>query len=168
MTTPQFIIDARKKIGHDPLWLSGITAYVEDRAGRILLGRRADTGQWALVYGIIEPGEEPARAAAREVLEETGVAVRPRYLASVKSSPQLVTYANGDQCRYLDVLFICEVSEGDAAGAHVGDDESTAVGWFSPGELPEPLASSTVERLAIVREFKRRLAAGDAAALFAL
>ena len=168
MATPQFILDTRKKIGHDPLWLSGITAYVEDEAGRILLGRRADTGQWALVYGIIEPGEEPARAAAREVLEETGVAVRPRYLASVKSSPQVVTYANGDQCRYLDLLFICEVEAGAAASAHVGDDESTAVGWFAPDDLPEPLASSTIERLGIVREFKRRAAEGNAAALFAL
>ncbi len=168
MTTPQFILDTRKKIGHDPLWLSGITAYVEDGSGRILLGRRADTGQWALVYGIIEPGEEPAYAAAREVLEETGVAVRPRYLASVKSSPQIVTYANGDQCRYLDLLFVCETEADGAASAHVGDDESTAVGWFSPDELPEPLASSTVERLKIVREFKRRAAEGDAAALFAL
>ena len=168
MTTPQFILDARKKIGHDPLWLSGITAYVEDEAGRILLGKRSDTGQWALVYGIIEPGEEPARAAAREVLEETGVIVRPRYLASVKSSPQLITYANGDQCRYLDLLFVCEVEAGGPASAHVGDDESTAVGWFSPDELPEPLASSTVERLETVREFKRRLAEGNAAALFEL
>lgn len=168
MTTPQFILDARKKIGHDPLWLSGITAYVEDADGRILLGKRADTGQWALVYGIIEPGEEPAHAAAREVLEETGVAVRPRYLASVKSSPQVVTYANGDQCRYLDLLFVCETSAEAAADARVGDDESTAVGWFSPSELPEPLASSTVERLEIVREFKRRAAEGNAAALFAL
>ena len=168
MTTPQFILNARKKIGHDPLWLSGITAYVEDETGRILLGRRADTGQWALVYGIIEPGEEPACAAAREVLEETGVAAHPRYLAGVKSSPQVITYANGDQCRYLDLLFVCEVEAGAAAGAHVGDDESTAVGWFSSGELPEPLASSTVERLETVREFKRHLAEGNPAALFAL
>lgn len=166
MATPQFIIDTRKKLGHDPLWLSGITAYVEDGEGRILLGQRADTGQWALVYGIIEPGEEPACAAVREVMEETGVAVRPRHLASVKSSPQIVTYANGDQCRYLDLLFVCEVCEGAPADAHVADDESTAVGWFSPDDLPEPLASSTRERLGIVREFKRRLAAGDAAALF--
>ena len=44
MTTPNFILSLREKIGHDPLWLTGITAYVEDADGRILLGRRSDTG----------------------------------------------------------------------------------------------------------------------------
>ena len=166
MTTPEFICRLRSKIGHDPLWLSGITAYVEDARGRILLGKRADTGQWALVYGIIEPGEEPARAAVREVMEETGVAVEPTHLASVKSSPKLVTYANGDTCRYLDLLFICRAQEG--ACAHVADDESIDVGWFSPDALPSPLATSTVERLGVVREFRRRCEAGDPSALFAL
>ena len=49
MSTPQFILDLRKKIGHNLLWLIGITAYVENDKGQVLLGRRADTGEWALV-----------------------------------------------------------------------------------------------------------------------
>ena len=66
MTTPNFILSLREKIGHDPLWLTGITAYVEDADGRILLGRRSDTGEWALVYGIVEPGRSlAAHACAR-------------------------------------------------------------------------------------------------------
>ena len=89
MTTPNFILSLREKIGHDPLWLTGITAYVEDADGRILLGRRRDTGEWALVYGIVEPGEEPGRTCVREVLEETGVHVAPQAIASVKESPRV-------------------------------------------------------------------------------
>ena len=42
MSTPEFITNLRTKIGNDPLWLTGITAYVEDAQGRILLGKRAD------------------------------------------------------------------------------------------------------------------------------
>lgn len=53
MSTPEFITNLRAKIDNDPLWLTGITAYVEDAQGRILLGKRADTGQWALIYGIV-------------------------------------------------------------------------------------------------------------------
>ena len=167
MTTQDFILSLREKIGHDPLWLTGITAYVEDADGRILLGQRSDTGEWALVYGIVEPGEEPGRACVREVLEETGVRVRPQAIASVKSSNRLVRYSNGDQCRYLDILFVCTPAE-DGAEPFVGDDESTAVGWFEPDELPRPLAASTVSRLAIAREYRARSAEGDAAALFSL
>ena len=157
MTTPNFILSLREKIGHDPLWLTGITAYVEDADGRILLGRRSDTGEWALVYGIVEPGEEPGRTCVREVLEETGVHVAPQAIASVKSSNYLVEYANGDQCRYLDILFICTPTESDTV-PFVGDDESTEVGWFPPEELPHPLAT--------VSEYKARAAKGNATALF--
>lgn len=166
MTTPAFITNLRSKIGNDPLWLTGITAYVEDAAGRILLGRRADTGQWALVYGIVEPAEEPADTCVREVLEETGVDVVPTCLVSVKSSPYMVTYANGDQCQYMDLLFACKVREGDNAQPHVADDESLDVGWFAPDALPQPLATSTQARLGLVRTFKQNAAAGNPACLF--
>ena len=73
MPTPEFVLSLREKIGHDLLWLMGVSGYVEDEQGRVLLGRRSDTGEWAMVYGINEPGEEPADTVAREVKEETGV-----------------------------------------------------------------------------------------------
>ncbi len=166
MTTPPFITHLRKKIGNDPLWLTGITAYVEDSKGRVLLGRRADTGQWALVYGIVEPAEEPADTCVREVLEETGVDIVPTCLVSVKSSPYMVTYANGDQCQYMDLLFACKVREGGNAQPRVADDESLEVGWFAPDALPEPLATSTQSRLQLVHTFKQNAACGNPTCLF--
>lgn len=54
MPTPEFILELRKKVGHDLLWLMGVSGYVEDEQGRVLLGRRSDTGEWAMVYGINE------------------------------------------------------------------------------------------------------------------
>ena len=55
MPTPEFVLELRKKIGHDLLWLNGVTGCVLDDRGRLLLGRRSDTGEWAMVYGINEP-----------------------------------------------------------------------------------------------------------------
>lgn len=67
MATPDFVLNLRKRIGHELLWLNGVTAFVTDGDGRMLMGRRSDTGEWALVYGINEPGEQPADTVVREV-----------------------------------------------------------------------------------------------------
>jgi mutator protein MutT len=53
-------------------------AVVRDEAGRLLLvrrGREPAAGLWSLPGGRVEPGETAAEAAAREVKEETGLAV---------------------------------------------------------------------------------------------
>ena len=49
MSTPEFVLELRKKIGHDLLWLNGVTGCVLNEHGQLLLGRRSDTGEWALV-----------------------------------------------------------------------------------------------------------------------
>ena len=45
MPTPEFILELRKKIGHDLLWLMGVSGYVEDEQGRVLLGKRSEIGR---------------------------------------------------------------------------------------------------------------------------
>ena len=127
MATPEFILRLREKIGHDLLWLIGVTAYVEDGEGHVLLGRRSDTGEWALVYGINEPGEEPADTVAREVLEETGVDVVPTDLVHVRAQHDETVYANGDRTQYLDVMFVCRLAEGGNSEPRVADDGNCEV-----------------------------------------
>jgi 8-oxo-dGTP pyrophosphatase MutT (NUDIX family) len=163
MPIPPYVADLRSRVGTDLLWLPGVTVVVRDDAGRVLLTRRADNGLWALVSGILDPGEEPAVAAAREALEETGVAVVVEDLVAVSTTGE-ITYPNGDRTTYLDLLFTARpVSPEAAAGAHVADDENTDVGWFAPDALPEPLTASTAERLALVRRFEGQT---DRAAVF--
>lgn len=58
MPIPEFITDLRSHVGHAPLWLSGVSGVVRDDHGRILLTHRADTAEWAVVSGVLEPGEE--------------------------------------------------------------------------------------------------------------
>ena len=144
MPIPDFVVQLRTLVGTDLLWMPGVSAVVVHDDGRLLLGRRSDNGLWAVVSGILEPGEQPAHAAVREVLEETGIVAVVEGLASVSSDSETVQYDNGDCAQYLDLTFACRAVGGDP---WVGDDESTAVGWFAPDALPEPLASSSRTRI---------------------
>lgn len=152
MPIPPFVAHLRSMVGTEPLWLPGVIGAVLD-GDRILLARRSDTGLWALVGGILEPGEDPVPGLAREVLEETGVEVAVEGLAAVTVTPQL-TYPNGDRSTYLDLLFVCRpVSTEAAAGARVADDESLDVRWFGLDALPADLNEDTAPRLEQVRRY---------------
>lgn len=143
MPTPDFVLALREKIGHDRLWLGGVTAVVI-RDDEVLLVRRVDTGQWSLVTGIVEPGEEPAITARRETLEEAGVHVEPTRLVGVDSMDD-VTFANGDIASFLSLTFRCRWISGDPNAA---DDENTDAAWFPLDALP-PLAERYRRRLAL-------------------
>jgi ADP-ribose pyrophosphatase YjhB (NUDIX family) len=146
MPIPAFVLALRSRVGHELLWLPGISAVVVHQDGRLLLGRRTDNGLWAVVSGIPEPGEQPALAAVREVLEETGINAVVQGLAAVSSAPEAIRYENEDLAQYLDLTFLCRaVGTGDP---QVADDESTAVGWFEADALPEPLKKSSHARIA--------------------
>jgi 8-oxo-dGTP pyrophosphatase MutT (NUDIX family) len=133
MPTPDFVVELRELIGHRPLWLATAAGLVLDDAGRLLLGRRADTGEWAVPGGIVDPGEQPADCAVREIFEETGVVAVPEVLAAVSVSTP-ITYANGDHVQYLELTFRCRAVGGEA---QVNDSESVEVGWFALDALPE-------------------------------
>ncbi|WCC81139.1 NUDIX domain-containing protein [Cutibacterium equinum] len=139
MATPQFIVDLRRHIGHERLWLSGSCAVVlreGSRGPQVLLVQRADTGAWTPVCGIIEPGERPDQAILREIQEETGVAAEILRLVRVNVAAP-ITYPNGDRCQFLDHEFLCRWVSGEP---RVGDDESTRTGFFDVDELPEMAA----------------------------
>lgn len=142
MAIPDFVLALRAKIGHDPLWLSGVTAVVA-RPGsssssdgppetEVLLVRRTDNGAWTPVTGIIDPGEQPADAAARETLEEAAVVAVAERLAAVHTLPPM-TYENGDQAQYLDLVFRLRWVSGEPWPA---DGENTEAAWFPLSALP--------------------------------
>ncbi|MGW6604389.1 NUDIX hydrolase [Streptomyces sp. NPDC055036] len=132
MGTPDFIREIRATAGHQLLLLPGVSAIVFDDEGRVLLGRRVDTGGWSIVGGIPEPGEEPADTAVREVYEETAVRCVAERVVLVQALKP-VTYPNGDECQYMDITFRCRAVGGEA---RVNDDESLDVGWFAVDALP--------------------------------
>jgi 8-oxo-dGTP pyrophosphatase MutT (NUDIX family) len=145
MPIPDFIVDLRALVGTRELWLPAVTAVVrrgEPGDEEVLLVQRVDNGAWTPVTGILEPREEPAVGAVREVLEETGVTARAdRVVATSVHGP--IRHANGDLASYLDVTFACTWLEGDA---YVADDESRDVAWVHRDALPE-MSPSLRERI---------------------
>ena len=132
MPIPEFIVELRRHIGHAPLWLAGVTAVVI-RDQRVLLVQRSDNKAWTPVPGIVEPGENPADCAVREVFEETGIHVVPSRLAWVHVTAPMV-HANGDHAQYLDHLFRMDWVGGEPFPA---DDESLDACWFDLAEVPD-------------------------------
>lgn len=153
MPIPEFVADLRAKVGTAPLWLTGATAVVLD-GDRILLIRRSDTGEWAPVTGIVDPGEEPATAAAREALEEAGVEIEVERLSSSWVT-EPVEYANGDRAQYLDLTFRCRYLGGVPRPV---DGEALEVAWFPIGGMP-PLRADFADRI-------RHALPADGAAVF--
>ncbi|MGQ4532891.1 NUDIX hydrolase [Dermabacteraceae bacterium P13138] len=131
MATPEFILSLREKIGHEMLWLSGVTVVVLHE-GQVLCVRRSDNGQWNPVTGIIDPGEQPVDAAEREVLEETSLKVRCTRLVSLDVVGPM-TYPNGDRSQYLDLCFAAEYLSGEPFPA---DGENIEAAWFPLDALP--------------------------------
>jgi ADP-ribose pyrophosphatase YjhB (NUDIX family) len=140
---PDFIVELRRAVGNAPLWLASVTAVtIHDR--KVLLVKRSDNGAWTPVTGIVEPGENPADCAAREVSEETGVSARPVRLAWVHVTRPAV-HANGDRAQYLDHVFRMQWLSGEPFAA---DDESSAAAWFDLDALP-PMTEDMRRRIAL-------------------
>ena len=143
MSIPEYVLALRAAVGHDLLWLPGVTAVVVRDDGHLLLVRRADNGEWTPVTGIIDPGEEPSDAGAREVLEEASVVAVPERLVWVHVLPPMV-YENGDRAQYLDHTFRFRYVSGEPFPA---DGENTDAAWFAPGALP-PMSDEMHARIA--------------------
>jgi 8-oxo-dGTP pyrophosphatase MutT (NUDIX family) len=131
MPIPEFIVELRRHIGHAPLWLAGVTAVVI-RDQQVLLIKRSDNHAWTPVTGIVEPGENPADCAVREVFEEAGIHAVPTRLAWVHVTGPMV-YVNGDQAQYLDHVFRLDWVGGEPFRA---DDESLDARWFDLAGIP--------------------------------
>lgn len=134
MAISPYIRRVRKSIGPDLLLLPSVAVLPRDAAGRVLLVRQSDTGQWATIGGSVEVDEHPATAAVREAEEEAGVAVELTRLLTALGGPEFrITYPNGDETAYVSIVYEARVTAGTPAPDH---DETIEVAWFHPDELP--------------------------------
>ena len=102
---------------------------------RVLLVERARAplrGYWALPGGVLETGERLEEGVRREVLEETGLVVKP--LRVVEIFERIMHNARGrTEYHYVLIDYVCRV-DGGALKAH--DDVSRAE-WVSRSRLSQ-------------------------------
>lgn len=104
---------------------------------RVLLVRRAMNparGKWALPGGFVDFGEDPYKAAVREVLEETGITIENIALADIFSDggPIVITF-----------------TAHTASGVARAQDDADAVLWYAANDpMPDLAFESTRAMLA--------------------
>jgi len=103
-----------------------------DAAGRVLLQRRRDTGQWAIPMGKQEIGETPTQCAIRETHEETGVLTEITGILGVYSDPgHIVAYTDGEIRQEWELIMLGRPVTGDPAA----NDEASDVRWVAAADL---------------------------------
>lgn len=118
-----------------------------NRDGRVFVGRRLDStlDAWQMPQGGIDPGEDAAAAALRELGEETGVV--PDKVELIAEAPEELTYDlppellgkvwdgqwRGQRQRWFLFRFLGDDRDIDIATAH---PEFSAWKWADPEDLP--------------------------------
>jgi len=143
MAISEYLKWLRSFVGNAPLVIPAVTALIFDDKGKVLLQRATDDGLWHTIGGSIDPGEEPADAAIREALEETGLRIHPEHLSGVYTDPP-ITYSNGDVALYIGLAFRCKVLDGETLA--ISDDESLELRFFDIDDLP-PLAPHEIIKI---------------------
>jgi 8-oxo-dGTP diphosphatase len=105
-------------------------AVLIEQDGHVLLVRRANEpfrGLWTLPAGFIDGGEDPALAAARECLEETGLNVHVTRVLDIISGKEHPRGAD------FIIVYLATVVGGELKP----DDDADAAEWFPRESLPQ-------------------------------
>ncbi len=120
----------------DPKVAAAVLVESDDR---VLLVRRVHQpyrGMWSLPAGFVDAGEDPARAAERECLEETGLNV------AVKALLDVIPGQEHAQGAHIVIVYRGVV----VAGTPNAGDDADDVGFFHRNELP-PIAFEATKRI---------------------
>lgn len=105
-----------------------VAGIVVDDQDRVLVIQRRDNGHWEPPGGVLELNESPEQGVVREVIEETGIAVRVDHLSGV--------YKNMSR-GIVSLVFRCTPAIVDHSKATA---ESRRVEWHSLVEVRKEMA----------------------------
>jgi ADP-ribose pyrophosphatase YjhB (NUDIX family) len=129
----------------------GVRGAVFDDTGRILMVREVeDEHRWTLPGGWADVNQTPAQSVVREVLEESGYRVRAVKLAAVwdrarQAQPPMAF-------SIVRMFFICALE----GGAPTTSLETSEIGWFHEGAIPQDLSLVRTSPHHISRMFAHR------------
>jgi len=105
-------------------------AVLIEKENLVLLVRRVNEpfrGLWTLPAGFVNAGEDPAQAAARECLEETGLIVK------IKKVLDVIAGREHERGADFIIVYSAEVMSCEMFPA----DDADAVEWFERNHLPQ-------------------------------
>jgi len=114
-------------------------AVLIEKNNRVLLIRRANDpfrGLWTLPAGFVDAGEDPARAAERECLEETGLSVHGTGVLDVIAG---LEHPRG---AHMTIFYRAEILTGQLTAR----DDADQAAFFPLDDLP-PLAFEATKRI---------------------
>lgn len=151
-----YVLDLRKKLGHETLILSGSGVIIVNDKNEILLGKRADNGYWDYPAGAMELGESFEECARREAKEETGLDLGElEFLMSLSGKETYYEYPNKDRCYIAGIVFICFDFSGEMK---VQEEEVIEQAFFPIDNLPDNLHPNKEKVYAKVREYLKNRA----------
>ncbi|MES2134211.1 MAG: NUDIX domain-containing protein [Bacteroidota bacterium] len=119
--------------------LPAVAAAIFNDKGEVLLQKRKDVDQWAVISGHVEFGETIENAILREIEEETNVKATLVRFIGVYSSPDSQTYFYKDKTvQYITSYFEARLAE--SIPADFSNEETGELKFFSPDSLPKNLA----------------------------
>ncbi len=126
--------------------VEGAAVIATDLNDQLLLIRMSyGSGGWNIPTGGVKKGEDPALAASRELLEETGCEAHSLTLLGV----QRETLHGADNAVH---VFAAKVSGNPRADMR----EVVEARFFPMHSLPEPLTKTTLRRLELYREMSQK------------
>lgn len=145
-----YVMDLRKKIGHDPIIMVAAGVLLLNENNELLLQRRVDNGFWGYPGGAMELGESFEECAIREVFEETGLICKDLEVFEVESGSDChYIYPNGDEVYIVSTIYVCQKYTGELK---VDCDEATEQKFFSLNHLPDnlsPMQIKSIEKLCL-------------------
>lgn len=108
--------------------------------GEILIGKKEESeehpigGEWHILGGHLEHGEQPEEAMKREAKEETGLDVDVHQIVDV------MTWDSGESVK---IIFHCEAKNKNAEAA----DDLQEVKWIKPENINEKIHEEGAKRL---------------------
>lgn len=109
------------------------SAVVTDEQDRILLQRRADSGNWAMPGGGMEMAESLTDSVIREVKEETGYDIQVTGIVGTYTDPRhIIAYSDGEVRRQFNICYTARIIGGELSIS----DESTEIRFVEPAEIP--------------------------------
>ena len=143
-----YVMDMRKKVGHEPIINVGSTILVFNQNNELLLNLRSDTNDWGIPGGGKELNETLEECAIRELKEETNLDINDLELVTVLSGNEYYyKYSNGDEVDCVITLYQARNYSGELKN---NDGESAQLKFFSFDNLP--LLESRAE--AIINKIK--------------